>query len=103
MYVSFAALFAAAVVNPPENSMLETPAFTSLHAVSDVLIALLYYAMAALVMVYTRKRPDQPFHRLLVALGGAFVICVTAQIAMVGAIGTPWLGSRGDPPWSLMP
>ncbi|MEG4073001.1 PAS domain S-box protein [Microcoleus sp. Pol14C2] len=66
-----------------------------LHAVSDVLIALAYYSIPAILTYYARKQPDVPLSKAFLLLGAWFFWGGTTHLMQVWMLVHPseWLSS----------
>lgn len=64
-----------------------------LHVLSDLLIALAYYSIPALLIYFIRKRTDVPFKGIFVLFGAFIVACGTTHLMAVWTLWHPayWL------------
>ncbi len=78
---------------PHGNCYLWQTPLVGLHAVSDILIALAYFSIPALLFYFVRKRQDVPFSNVFVLFAAFIVLCGFGHLLEVWTLWHPayWL------------
>jgi two-component sensor histidine kinase len=90
-------LFGSAGSTPQGTQLLRRPDLLALHAGSDALIALSYFAIPAVIWWYMRRRPDlAPEHRRVGVLFALFITaCGLAHLMAIVTVWKPFYGLEG--------
>lgn len=90
-------LFGAASFVPHGVCLLWRPDLVALHAVSDVLIALAYFAIPAAIWWFVKRRTDlTDEHRRIAVLFSAFIVwCGVTHLAGLITLWAPFYGLQG--------
>lgn len=90
-------LFGAASFVPHGVCLLWRPDLVALHAVSDVLIALAYFAIPAAIWWFVKRRTDLTAeHRRIAVLFSAFIVwCGFTHLAGLVTLWAPFYGLQG--------
>ncbi|MDQ3829610.1 MAG: PAS domain S-box protein, partial [Candidatus Tectomicrobia bacterium] len=82
-------LFGSGPFMPHGHCYLWKPGLVWLHVVADLLIALAYYVMPALLLRFVRKRRDLPFNWMFLMFGAFIVACGSTHLVAVWTLWFP--------------
>src|ERR671917_1927638 len=82
-------LFGSGPFLPQGHCYLRMPGLVWLHVVADLLIALAYYVMPALLLRFVRKRHDLPFNWMFLMFGAFIVACGSTHLVAVWTLWFP--------------
>jgi PAS domain S-box-containing protein len=82
-------LFGSGPYVPHGHCYLWMPGLVWLHVASDVLIALAYYVMPAILIYVVRKRHDLPFNWMFLMFGAFIIACGTTHVVGVWTLWFP--------------
>ena len=75
---------------PHGNCYLWQPKLVGLHAISDGLIALAYYALPFSILYLVRNRQDLPFKNIFFLFGAFIISCGTTHLMEVFTLWYPF-------------
>ncbi len=86
-------LFSPSQFIPHGHCYLWQTQLVSLHIVSDLLIAIAYYSIPAMLIYFVHKRQDVPFSKIFVLFGAFIILCGTGHLLSIWTLWYPayWL------------
>ncbi len=71
------------------------PEIVWLHVIADALIALAYFSIPLALWYFARKRPDMPFHKLMLMFAAFICLCGLTHIVNILVLWKPYYGIEG--------